>query len=183
MNDTVAILGNASRTRDFCPFDDEHVDIWAISFHAMHARRFDAVFEVHPEILTGAAWETQTEYRAWLRSNADIPVYMTEPSNDIPASRRYPRGEIEERFACRLWRGEHEVRSFYGGSTSYAIPLAMFLGYRRIELYGIELRALEYLEERDTFFFWLGKASALGMDIVTHEDSRLFQDVLYGRKK
>lgn len=181
-NKTVAILGNASRTRNFAPFDDPSTDLWAMTFHALQAKRVTAVLEMHPDVLTGERWRkfpNYEQYRKWLRET-DTPIYMHEALADIPAAVKYPRDEIANQFCRHLWKGEKELKALFGGTASYGIALALYLGYTRIELYGIELSSRpEYDKERDMTFFWLGKASALGVEIVIHEKSRLVSELLY----
>lgn len=178
----LAILGNASLTREFAPFDDKDAEIWGMTFHAMKARRCDAVLEMHPDVLTGNRWERYAEtgvYRKWLRETK-TPVWMHEPLAEIPASVKYPRELIEDKFCGHMLKGGREIRSFFGGTASYGIGLGMFLGYERIELYGIELNSRpEYDDERDCLFWWVGRAAGLGVDVAVHAESGLFREIRY----
>ena len=178
---TVAILGNASRTREYCPFDDTEIDIWVMTIHALKARRVSAVLEMHNDVLLGARWNRYREadqYRQWLKT-ANVPIYMHEHNPLIPSSIRYPREKIEKNYGAGLWKGDQEIREMFGGTASFGLPLALHLGYERIELYGVELAKPEYARERDTFFLWAGRATALGVEIAVHEESRLFRPTLY----
>jgi len=180
---TVAILGNASRTREYCPFDDTDIDIWAMTIHALKARRVSAVLEMHNDVLLGERWSRYPDaeqYRQWLKT-ANVPVYMHEASPLIPGSIKYPREVIEERYGSGLWIGEREAVTMFGGTASYGLPLALHLGYERIELYGVELARTraEYWKERDAFFLWAGRATALGVEVAVHKDSRLIEPMLY----
>jgi len=182
---TVAILGNATRTQNFAPFDNPHVELWAMTIHAIHAKRCTAALEMHEDVLRDTRWErlpSYGQYKKWL-TETTTPIYMHEVRAEIPASVRYPRQEIEDTFGHHLWKGDREVRTFFGGTGAYGIPLAMYLGFERIELYGIELATRpEYDNERDSTFFWMGKASALGVDVVIHEKSQLVRELLYPYK-
>lgn len=179
---TVAILGNASRTREYVPFDKPDVEIWAMTIHALKARRRDAVLEMHPDVMIGARWQTYPdyrEYREWLRKT-DIPVWMHDLDPAIPAALKYPRAEIERKFMGRMRKGAVPVESFFGGTASYGIALALHLGFERIELYGVELNSRpDYDDERDCLFYWTGRAEGMGVDVVVHEDSRLFREIRY----
>jgi hypothetical protein len=182
MPKAVAILGNASRTREFAPFDDLAVDVWVMSIHAWKARRCNAVLEMHPDVLTGERWDAYPDtpqYREWLRDVKDIPIYMHQVHPEIPLSITYPRHQIEARFMHNFWKGERELKTLFGGSASYAVALAIHLGYERIELYGIELAKEQYQEERNLVFWWMGKASTLGIDVVISEQSLLVREILY----
>ena len=162
------------------------MDVWAIGVHSFQARRFDAMLEMHPDVLTGEKWDKAPDgeaYRAWLRTNTTQPVYMHKPLNEIPASQKYPLAEITEKYCGRMWLGRKQVRNFFGGTASYALALALYQDYKRIEIYGIELSSRpDYDDERDCFFTWVGKAEMLGVDVVAHENSRLFRELLYKGK-
>ena len=177
----VAILGNASRTRDLAPFDNPDIEIWAMTIHALKAKRCDAVLEMHPDVLTGTRWEEYPDhrtYREWLQKT-EIPIWMHLPDAAIPASQRYPRQEIEWKFSRTPEGGKH-LKTFFGGTASYAVALAMYLEFERIDLYGIELNSRPaYDDERDCLFYWTGRAEGMGIDVTVHEESRLFRDILY----
>lgn len=178
----VAILGNASLTRDFAPFDDLSVEIWAMTIHALKAKRCDAVLEMHPDVETGERWQKYPDaeaYREWLKKTT-LPVWMHEPLPEIPAAVEYPRREIEKKFMGGMRKGSAPVKTFFGGTASYGIALALHLGYEQIELYGIELNSRpEYDNERDSLFYWTGRAEGLGVTVTVHEKSGLFRRLLY----
>ena len=179
---TIAILGNASRTREFAPFDNPNIDIWAMTIHALKAKRCDAVLEMHPDVMNGERWKTLpnfNEYREWLKTTK-TPVWMHKPDGAIPAAVEYPRREIEKKFMGGMRKGNAPVETFFGGTASYGIALAMWLGYERIDLYGIELNSRpEYDDERDCLFYWTGLANGLGVPVTVHEESRLFRKLRY----
>jgi hypothetical protein len=180
---TVAILGNASRTRAFAPFDDPEIDIWPLSIHALRAPRVTAVIEVHEDVMDARRWDAYPDtpaYRAWLQETT-VPIYMHNIHPSIPTSISYPRHQIAARFCRHLWVGEKELQKLFGGSASYSLALALHLGYRRVEFYGVELAKEQYRDERDMFFLWMGKATALGVDVRFHERSRLVRELLYPR--
>lgn len=178
----VAILGNASRTRDFAPFDNPDVEIWAMTIHALHAKRCDAVLEMHPDVMDGARWAVfpdAAEYREWLKTTK-LPVWMHKPNDLIPASVEYPKWDIVQKFLSGLRRGDAPVESFFGGTASYGVALALYFGFERIDLYGIELNSRpEYDDERDCLFYWTGLANGLGVPVRVHEESGLFRRLLY----
>jgi len=178
---TVAILGNASRTRGLAPFDDPTIPLWAMTIHAYKARRVSAVLEMHDDVMDGDRWGKYQDtplYRQWLK-DAQVPVYMHRPHPLIPSSITYPRSEIENLYGKHLLKGDDEI-SMFGGTASFGIALALLQGFERIELYGIELSPRpEYYIERDCVFLWIGKATILGVDVYIPENSRLYSKVLY----
>jgi hypothetical protein len=181
MNKTVALVGKAMNTRVFAPYDDESIDIWSYTETAFkRARRLDALFEMHIGAVGNQARRSD-EYSAWLREPHAFTVWMLECDPTLPASVRYPREDIAARFLRHVWRGDERVNEFFTSSTPYALALALHLGYKRVELYGIELSATpEYTAERDCVFFWMGVANALGVDVVAHPLSNLFRAKVYG---
>jgi len=179
MNKTVAIVGKAQKTRGFAPYDDLSVDMWGYQdFVFKHMLRVTGMFEMHPDCLTTDRY-TQA-YQDWLRQPHDFPIWMHEPIAEIPASVKYPRDEVNSMLMHNVWKGEKKVENYYTSSTPYAIALAIWMGYKRIEIYGVELSTADgYMEERDCVYFWMGKASALGVYIVVHAGSGLLDNKLY----
>lgn len=70
----------------------------------------------------------------------------------------------------------------FGSSISWMIALAIEEGYKRINIFGCDMAThIEYIDQRDTFFYMCGRAEALGIDIVIPESSRVFyKDRIYG---
>lgn len=147
--------------------------------HAMlWEKRTDAVFELHDDALTTPRYDEA--YKAWLRKRHAFPIFMLTPSEAIPSSIRFPLHEIYDVFGRGLLKGEAEVTNFYTSSIPYMIALALHYEYRRIELYGIELdKREEWAHHRDSVFFWLGKATGLGVDVWIPEESVLYQESVY----
>ncbi len=182
---TVAIVGRG-KTCQHAPFNNTEVDIWAFNDNAhtlYKEKRLTAMFEMHPD------WENAPrlndvpgipEYREWLHQPHTFPIYMHGHDPRIPASVRYPKEKVEAIFRDTFYKGITEVKEFYTSTTPYAIALAILQGYKRIEIYGVELtQETEYQEHRDSVFFWMGRASAMGARIIIHEDSKLYSRRLY----
>lgn len=70
----------------------------------------------------------------------------------------------------------------FGSSIAWMIALAIDEGYERINIYGVDMATrIEYVEQRDTFFYMCGRAEALGIEIHIPQDSRtFFKDRIYG---
>jgi hypothetical protein len=81
-----------------------------------------------------------------------------------------------------VWRGGREQQDLYTSSMPYAIALAIYQRYSRIELYGIDLAGVgEYAKYADLVLFWIGKATGLGIDVIIPDESPLLQGLkLYG---
>lgn len=175
---TVAIVGRSKETRDFAPFDNPAVDIWAFNDYAPQLPRVSGVFETHPDCLTANRYDDS--YKAWLQQPHDFPIWMHQADPCIPASIPYPRHAINSLYTSGgLWRGEERLEDFYNSTTPYALALAIYKRYNRIELYGIELYEGKYRKQGDCIFFWIGQAAARGIEVAIHEKSNLFKTSLY----
>lgn len=182
---TVAIVGRG-KTCQYAPFDKAEVDIWAFNDNAhtlYKEKRLNAAFEMHPDWMTAPRLEGVPgipEYREWLKLPHNLPIYTHGIDRRIPASVAYPFEKINHIFRGTLFKGDIEVKNLYTSTTPYAIALAILQTYKRIELYGIELtQETEYKEHRDSVFFWMGRASAMGVQVHIHEDSKLYRPSLY----
>lgn len=85
----------------------------------------------------------------------------------------------------RLYPVEAMVKKYgfaFGSSISWMIALAIEQGYERINIFGVEMASqVEYAEQRDTLFYMVGRAEALGIKVVIPKGSRLFfKDRMYG---
>lgn len=178
---TVAIVGRSKETREFAPFDNPQVDIWAFNDYAMQLPRVSGVFEAHDDCLTADRYDEH--YKDWLRQPHDFPIWMHETHPEIPASQLFPRNAISALFPLCMWRGGEPLKDFYSSTTPYALALALLKRYRRIELYGIELFENKYRKQGDSIFYWFGQAAARGVEIGIHEKSNLFADALYPFEK
>lgn len=173
---TVAIVGRSTETRDYAPFGDPSIDIWAFNDFASQLPRVTGTFETHADCLTTDRYGE--DYKDWLRQPHPFPIWMHAADPDIPSSLTYPRRGINALYGG-LWRGAQKVENFYTSTTPYALALAMFKRYTRIELYGIELYDNGYRKQGDSIFFWLGQAAARGIEIAIHEKSNLYSEALY----
>lgn len=175
MNSTVAIIGSHPRTRADFDMSRTDADVWlfneAISNPANEwAKRADAIFQMHEEaIWRNPANRNDPKHYQWLSSQNTITVYMQEAYPDIPKSVRFPLEEIVERFKVK----------YFTSSVAYALALACYLGYSRIELYGVEMETnTEYTYQRDGVTLWIGVALGLGIDVDAHIS--MFDQPLYG---
>lgn len=167
MNDIVQIIGRG-KTRKYVQYSPSK-DVWAFNDNAMTIpiNRLSAVFEMHDDWSTRYEGITGCEtYVPFLRQQHAFPIWMHTPSTEIPSSRRYPLIAMP--------------RQFFQGTPAYAIALAIYLGYRQIELFGIEAdRGTEYEASRDSLFYWMGRAEGAGILLLLHQENKLFDAPLY----
>ena len=170
MTNTVAIIGRG-KTRKHLVYRDG-VDYWAFNDNAMTvpADRLTAMFEMHMD------WETTDRYnvigcegyRDWLRQEHPFTIWMHTP--EVPSAKAYPLEALHRKFAT--------------STTPYALALAIYLGYKKIEMWGIEAdRGYEYDFAREAIFYWMGRAEGAGCEIVLHPENKLFHvDSLYWQR-
>ena len=174
MKKTLAIIGSAGTQAEF-DFDREDCDIWVFNEAAGKSawcKRADAVFQMH----IPTVWRAKTNFHdpkhyEWLQ-NTDIPIYMMEHYDDVPASIAYPLEEVLK-FLPRAQR-------YFTSSVAYAIALGIYKLYDRIEIYGVEMATnTEYGHQRFGVYYWLGVAAGKGVDIDFHSTT-MFLEPLYG---
>lgn len=68
----------------------------------------------------------------------------------------YPLNEIVKEFGS----------AYFTNSISYMIAYAVYKGYKKIELYGVDMSARdEYINQRGSVMYWIGFARAKGVDV------------------
>lgn len=162
MRETVVIMGSHSRTRNEFDFNRTDCDVWVFN-EAISNKSFaraDAVFQMHEEaIWRNPANRNDPKHFEWLVSQNEIDVYMQETYPDVPRSVRYPIEEITARYQL----------NYFTSSVSYAIALACYLNYKRIEIYGVEMETnTEYQYQRDGVTLWMGVAVGQGIEVDAH---------------
>lgn len=92
---------------------------------------------------------------AWYKT-LDIPIYTQRIQPDFKDSRVFPRKEIEKYFNS----------TYFTFSGAWLVAFAIMEGFKRIELYGFELkRDHQYDFERPCMSYWVAEARRRGIDI------------------
>jgi hypothetical protein len=182
LRDKLAIVGNAARTRDDVDYDDPNLDIWVFNESATKpwCKRADAVFQLHQE----AIWKNplnrgDKNHYEWLTSGNTPTIYMLDKYPDVPRSVRYPKDEIVETLLKNLVVDSERGRNdFFTSTIAYTQALGIYLGYKEIHTYGVELADEdEYKEQQPCAMFWAGIAIGRGIKWVSH--SQMFDAPLY----
>jgi len=174
---TLAIVANGP-TRDQAPHDDENYDVWTMNNHVLlWQKRTTGVFEMHPDAFNATIYND--EYKDWLRQPHDFPIFTHARTPDIPSSVPFPRAEIQKRWGVNLYKGSGRIENFYTSTFPYCLALALHVGYRDVEMYGVDLNKEERIQHRDAVFFWMGICLAHGMTITIPEQSPLMDEGLY----
>jgi hypothetical protein len=96
---------------------------------------------------------------------------MIDQFEDVPKSEKYPLEEIKDKFPTS--------RKYYTSSVAYALALAIYKGYTKIEVYGVEMVTnTEYGHQRVGVAYWIGFADGLGINVDFH--GSIFDAPLYG---
>ena len=181
MKDTVCIVGSHPRTRGEMDFSRTDCDIWVFN-EAMStewATRADGVFQMHEQ----AIWKNpqnrnDPKHYDWLKSGKTPVIFMQERYEEVPNSEKYPLEDVTKKLLLHLTKNGKTVK-YFASSIDYALALAIYKGYKRIEVYGVELETqTEYTYQRTGFGFWVGMAAGRGIDVDLHVS--IFDFPLYG---
>jgi hypothetical protein len=183
---TVAIVGSQLKTRGLAPWDDLDTDIWVFNEAASSpwCKRADAVFQMHtPEIYRSAHNRADPDHWSWLKKDhGPLAVYMQDHDAEVPNSYRYPLDEVAGALLPGFRQGVELVqRRYFTSTVAYALALAIFQGYERIMLYGIEMLSdTEYTYQRPCVLFWVGVALGSGIAVDFFSGDEIFDAPLYG---
>lgn len=180
MRETIAIVGSHPRTRGQFDFKRNDCDIWVFN-EAMSqewATRADGVFQLHiPVIWRNPQNRNDPKHYEWLKSGNTPPVFMQKRYEDVPNSVHFPKDNLLSFFSNGKINGKpiREVTC----SPSWALAYAIYLGYSRIEIYGVELESnTEYAYQQGNFKYWCGVAVGRGIDLQIFNS--MFDAPLYG---
>jgi hypothetical protein len=180
---TVCIVGSAPTTREDAPWDDLTKPIWVFNEAAEieWCKRADAVFQMHlPEVYRSPLNRTDPKHWEWLQQeHGAMVIYMQDVDPAVPNSCKYPLDEIFARYRFH-WPDGDPIR-FITSTPAFAVALAVYQGYEKIEIYGCDLHSnTEYQYQRDNFAFWVGIALGEGVEVEMHGGWDLFDVPVYG---
>lgn len=166
----VAIVGFSETTRMRAPYDDASWEIWTVNDAWTWIPRADRWFEPH------ARWIYEWFPRRPQGHVARLamfggPIYMTDPDERIPNSRRYPIEAVVADIG----------RPYLTSSIAYALALAIHEGADEIGVWGVDMAGgTEYAAQRPCCEWLLGLAAGRGIRLTIPECPLLSGD-LYGR--
>lgn len=186
---TWVCMGTSPDSCGLAPWHEEGIDEWiglndAHQLSFMHMDKITRWYQIHQK---GRYMRQNPRYDidhwAWLQKKQPFPIYMQRHDPDVPSSVAIPIEEISKRFfAGKFTRGLAYQRILEMGSTfSYVIPMAIMEGAQRVEFYGVELaQEVEYMEQRPSTEFWMGIASAHGVEIHVPRVTKVLKAHFYG---
>lgn len=168
MRDTIAIVGSHPETRERFDWNRTDCDVWVFNeaLSQAWAKRADAVFQIHaPVIFRNPGNRNDKGHYAWLQSEDRPTIYMQEKYEDVPKSEKYPLDELCAELLSHL-KVNGKPAKYFTSSVAFAIALGIYHGYKRIEIYGVEMETdTEYRFQRDGVTFWVGYAAGRGIDV------------------
>jgi hypothetical protein len=108
-----------------------------------------------------------------------VSIYMLEAYQDVLNAIKVPKDEIVSallpNFTVDSKRGR---KDFFTSTIAYSLALGVYLGYKKIDLFGIELAdEEEYRNQQPAAMFWIGIGIGRGVEITAH--SGMFDMPLY----
>lgn len=182
-------MGTSPDSCGLAPWNEEGIEEWiglndAHQLWCMHMDKITRWCQVHQKwryMRSNPRYDI--DHWKWLQQKQPFPIYMQRHDPDVPSSVPIPLEEISRRFlAGKVSRGVNYERVLEMGSTfSYIIPMAIMEGAQRVEFYGVELaQEVEYLEQRPSTEFWMGVATANGVEIHVPRVTRVLKSNFYG---
>lgn len=185
----VAICGFASSSLNQVPIGDESFEIWGLNSLYAFLPRWTRWFEIHPrdhiakDLNRAELKQLGIEHVSWLKQwpgpgqtgpsgEPYRPIYMQDHYDDIPASTRWPRSEINA-WTRAMFGAEAEI-DYFTSTPGEMVVQAIYEGYGEIHLYGVDLlQSEEYAYQRPGCEYWLGIARGLGIKVVVPSTSAL----------
>lgn len=175
----ICIVGTAPTWRD-APWDDPGVEFWLLNdMYVLQPKRADRWFDLHPPSKMHfhkgkrlAAHQVPAGYFVrpeghlqWLAQQT-IPVYLQQATPSIPASRTFPRAEVEA-----------AVGPYFASSPAWMVGLALLEGVTELHIYGIHLATeWEYVKQKPNLMFLLGLAAGRGVKLVLPTTAPLLRE-------
>lgn len=176
---SVALYGFAPATREGV-WQSRADEIWSIVWAYKYTLpRLDRIIEIHPIWMQAQSTKPEyvkaREHYQWLKTNWQIPVYMTEQRPEIPRCVRYPIEHVQGLLP------HSRKQKVFSSSFDFLMGLAIYEGFDRIECYGFEMGSdTEYRYQREGAAYWIGQCDARGIELVLPTNTALLRNKMYG---
>ena len=173
---TVRIYGMAKNLAE-APAPLPGIECWPSNSHKGYATRYPVAlqhwtrwFNLHSRKHMDTTYPAGVEW--YKNAEHGKPIYFQKHQPDIPGSVVFPRAELEAFFPEAIGPNGN----FYATcSVCWLIALAIYMGFKRIELWGFMLRDTKsnkdgirteaYKYERPCFFYWVKQARDRGIEV------------------
>lgn len=190
----VAIVGFATESIDFAPFENPEYEVWILNMLHKHVPRWDRLWELHDrETLNQETAELKRsmDHLGTLQAERERPIYMLEHFDDIPMSKRFP---IETMTAYLASLSDKWANAPYYTSTFAYMLATAVMGIvnlranpfipepgEHIVIAGVELlNNEEYAYQRSCAEFWIGLVMGKGIRCdIAPRSALLESDGLY----
>jgi hypothetical protein len=182
VNTTVAIVGTHPITRAMAPFTDKTKDIWIFNNQILQGwcPRADVCLDIHPPEDIYRRGKEHPQFQDWLMAKKGLKYITPVAMPDIPDNEIYPLDEVIADLLPNFKRGD-KANQYFTSGPCYALALAIHMGYKRIEMYGVEMESnAEYVYQRDGVGLYFGIALGRGIEVVIPKESMMFYAPLYG---
>ena len=133
-------------------------EAWGLPWDPL-GHRYSRWFEMHDRSL----WERRGPEYLELLQTSEVPVYMQQHYDDIPASVAFPVEHVAEVIGA----------DYFNSSIAYMLGLAI-LEAQNIEIYGVDNHTDgEWFYERPCNEYLIGIARGRGLNVWIHPDSSL----------
>lgn len=171
----VALCGSHDASLTDAPWTDPSWEFWGhASSRGWYRRRMDRYFDLHVRACWSRGGRKGAAYPKWL-ARQTVPIYMQDVYPEVPASVKYPKGQILAEFA--------DARPYFTNQVAWMIALALTEGVTHLGLFGINYGTQgEYERQRGSAEYWLGRAAGMGVRIILPEQCTLLREpaLLYG---
>lgn len=191
--DRVYIVGCAT-TKDIVPWNDKDAEFWGVNnLYAVPLKgaHYDRWFEIHniwhdsnQKLVRRGSYEFRGQpvfdYMHGL-GKMNCTIYMQRHwLNLIPMSIPYPLNEIINFFSEKGI--DINLCRYLTNTISYEIALAIFLGFKEIQVWGVDMSmGSEYEGQRPSCEFWAGVAAGMGIKFLVPSQADLLKTrFLYG---
>ena len=193
-SNTVALLGGPFHARNLWDrYEAGEIDVWWLNmmYNNKDWEDFEPYitlwFEMHP--FYRMERRRQYDHMDWLKNVSygplnqspwkqhSFPIMMRRKYERVPGSLGYPIRKVAEQLPYA------DLNTLFGCTHAWMMGLAVYLGYDRIECYGVNLsNPVETYLERPSWAIWYGAALYNGVDVDITHSPYILPTVLYGVK-
>ena len=152
MSDEINIVGKGQGF-EYAPNDN----CWGTGRLIFKRSNVDVLFDMHSKSDITKEYDDQRNEIIKKTNELNIPVFSCEEIENTTYM-AYPIRTIVRHFKT----------AFFSNTICYMIALALYQGYRKINLYGANQNTLEYYLEKCGVDYWIGRAQQSGVECTVH---------------